>query len=152
MSIDYSKRASDWEASCVGSAMFFKTYGGGVWLIQFRSPSVCPQPVIFTFSGGGLGYGSGVSTTEDLVSTNPQADDTVGFVKLECLNKFSLHDLQGALGRLSVGEIYVLGLGGSVVIISASGELIGKEYFNSQNIWSSGMSSDMLKKQSCQED
>lgn len=146
MSIDYySNATSDWEAACVASAGMFKSYGAGAWGIQFRSPSVCPKPVLFTFAGAGLGFGAGASASESSLNTSSERQKSrkygptlyTGFTKLECEIPFSLFDLNSAGGRLSVCEGYIAGIGGGVVIISAF--RFGKDYFNSQNLWGSGV-------------
>lgn len=123
-----------------------------MWALQFRSPSICDKPVLFVFSGGGIGVGGGgASLSEDSLNTksaNQEASNSSagrsGFSKLECLKEFSLHDLNNSGGRLSVAECFLFGVGGGIVIVSAFDR--HGSFFNSQEIWGSGLSNPEVPK------
>lgn len=157
----YTKKAADWEAACVGSVARFGSVGSGLWAFQFRSPTVCPKPVLFAFAGGGLGVGWSskagvrspvdVSFSEDTIgsrSDRQQADSAAstnrysGFSKLICDRPFSLNKLNYSGGRLTVAELYIGGAGTAWIFISSFAE--AKSLFNSQGVFGSGLTPNGL--------
>lgn len=154
MPTNYNTLASDWHASCVGSIAAFGGAGSGFWGFQLMSKTVCTAPVVFLYSGVGAGFGVGVSVPESAIATNSEptrklpkklrsksttiVSQKSGFSKIKCDRPFSLKQLDGAAGRLSVGEAYFWGIGGGVVIISAFDG--NGSFFNSQNLWGTGLS------------
>lgn len=137
----YTQQASDWQVSSVASGGAFDAVGGGGWVFEFKSPTVCEQPVAFFYVGGGAGFGSGASTSDSSLETKPKKTE---FTSIECDRAFSLADLDGAGGRLSVLEGFIFGYGGGIVCISAfdlSGSL-----FNSQEIGGMSLATSLTKK------
>lgn len=105
--------AGDWEFVGLTQVSLAAGFGGGVYFFKFRSHTARVCEDAFFFSGGlGVGVGAGQGVTL------PDSSGRLAYSRIQCINTFSMANLDSSLGSLQSAGVSVL-VGYSALYVAA---------------------------------
>jgi len=124
----FAVKASDWEIASIRQIGGADITGAGIWFFKIRSKYVgIDEP--FNYVGVLGGYGGSIGGASLPSPTSPRQ---MSYSRIQCLQRFSLDDLDGSFGRITNMSASVIA-GYSLLCVSAytfSGSLFVSQWCN----------------------